>query len=122
MSNLDDVPDVALLGMLDRGEVSPKHYVAQAKRRGFRGADGLALAQLDSMLVLEEVRRRMRAGEIDRDEFEGIADPFGDEVDRFCLEEAAARFRRREVREAIWNLEKALGPDFIGLTHSLWSD
>lgn len=39
-----------------------------------------------------------------------------DEIDLNCLEEAAVRFKRREYREALWQLEKALGRDFIGLS------
>lgn len=49
-----------------------------------------------------------------KDDPDGADDPFGG-LDSHALDEAAARFQRRDYREMLWNLEKALGSAFQGL-------
>lgn len=40
----------------------------------------------------------------------------GGGIDMHCVDEARSRFMRREYRETLWNLEKALGTGFSGLS------
>ncbi len=84
------------------------------------------LAGATDELLTIEVNKRLNAGDIDADDLEVGDDDdgssfFGSEdeggvCDVHALDEAAARFRRREYREMLWQLEKALGAAFAGLS------
>ena len=45
----------------------------------------------------------------------GMASEPDDDIDRHALDEAHARFARRDYPETLFQLEKALGRDFLGL-------
>jgi hypothetical protein len=85
-----------------------------------------AVSQVSDAALIEEVNARIEAGaikasdlklpETDFEEFDplAIADE-EDEVDWHALEEARARFARRDYPDTLYYLEKALGRDFLGL-------
>jgi hypothetical protein len=45
----------------------------------------------------------------------GMASSAEDEIDWHSLEEALARFRRRDYPDTLFHLERALGRDWLGL-------
>lgn len=76
--------------------------------------------------LIAEMRKRLKAGDIGADDL-GIETGcdrdlvFGDDdagggIDMELVDEARSRFMRRQYREMLWNLEKALGYDFAGLS------
>jgi len=76
--------------------------------------------------LIAEMRKRMDAGDIAASDLDidtecdcDLAfppDDAGGGIDMHCVDEARSRFMRREYRETLWNLEKALGNDFAGLS------
>lgn len=76
--------------------------------------------------LIAEARKRIDAGDIDGDDlgiesecdcdYLGQFSDAGGGIDMYLVDEARSRFMRREYREALWNIEKALGNDFAGLS------
>lgn len=75
--------------------------------------------------LIAEMRKRMEAGDIEASDLDielecnGAClgdDDAGGGIDMHCVDEARSRFMRREYRETLWNLEKALGAGFAGLS------
>ena len=71
------------------------------------------------------MRKRMDAGDISASDLDidvecdgscAMIDDAGGGIDMHCVDEACSRFMRREYRETLWNLEKALGHNFAGLS------
>jgi hypothetical protein len=87
-----------------------------------------AASQVSDAALIAEVDARIKAGIIKLDML-GLAAADDDaviiktdtteamdEVDWHALEEAQVRFARRDYPETLWNLEKALGRDWLGLS------
>lgn len=84
------------------------------------GNGEMTATDFDSDRLIELTNAAIKDGLIEPDDLQIGGDPDFDDEDGVCdmhaLDEAAARFRRREYREMLWQLEKALGPAFIGLS------
>lgn len=79
------------------------------------------LAEISDEDLVAEVHKRIRAGDVDPEDIQIGSDPdenfYEDPIlDHHALDEAAVRFARRDYRETLWNLEKALGYAFSGLS------
>lgn len=86
-----------------------------------------AVEQVSDEALIDEVNKRLAAGDIEAEAIEikpeleaggGIReeDAALEDIDTAALEEAAVRFARRDYPETLWNLEKALGREFAGLS------
>jgi hypothetical protein len=114
---------------LDLTNVRDDEFSKEALRR-IRSGD-ISAASLGLVLdiedfeagdLIDEVNKRLKAGTIEPEEIEvkaaaggGTDDDQDGDIDRANLDEAAARFARRDYSETLWCLEKALGPAFSGL-------
>ena len=86
--------------------------------------DQTAASQVSDATLIDEINRRLKAGNIDADALaipavsddDGVDPEIEPDVDRYALEEAQVRFARRDCPETLFQLEKALGRGFLGLS------
>ncbi|HWV19496.1 MAG TPA: hypothetical protein VN036_00535 [Devosia sp.] len=112
---------------LDLRNVRDEDFATEALRRIRKGdisATSLGLVldleDFEAGDLIDEVNKRLKAGTIDPEEIEVKTETGGgtsedQDIDHTELEEAAARFARRDYPETLWCLEKALGRQFAGL-------
>ena len=83
-----------------------------------------AVSQVSDAALIDEMNARLKAGIIDADALaissaddddEATGAVPDDEIDSYSLEEALARFRRRDYPDTLFYLERALGRDWVGL-------
>jgi hypothetical protein len=88
--------------------------VEKAKEAAAAPAD--ETGAMSNRALMAEVRRRYARGEIRDNRFDFLHSyDFEGIEDAHALTEAVHRWQRREYRETLYQLERALGRDFMGL-------